>query len=204
MKVLIVDDHPLVRKGIATTLSFEDNIEEIKEASSIGEAMGIIKSYKPEIAIVDLRLGKEYGLNIVENTKREKLMTKFIILTSSLSKEDFLKAKELNVEGYILKEAFAEDMIYAFRVVSRGKKFFDPEMLKYSDGSEHGELQNLTQREKDVLEELGKGLSNVEIAERLFISEHTVKKHVSNILAKLELNHRTQAALLINNSMNVG
>lgn len=204
MKILIVDDHPLVRKGLSSTLSFEDNIEEIQEASNVDEAMNLLTKSEPDIAIIDLNLGKEDGLEIVKRAKEKNLKTKCMILTSSIKKEDFLRAQRVGVDGYILKEAFAEDILYALHVVTRGKKFFDPEILEYKTKQEEdNQLNHLTPREKDVLVELGKGLSNVKIAENLFISEHTVRKHVSNILSKLELTHRTQAALFVNNSLSI-
>lgn len=201
MKILIVDDHPLVRKGIASTLSFEEDIEEILEASNIEEAMRLIRDKKPTLAIVDLYLGNKDGLQIVSDSKKEGVETKFVALTSSIKKEDYIRAREIGVDGYILKEAYAEDILYALNVVLRGKQFIDPEVIRYeiSSTQENKYLAELTPRERDVLIELGKGLSNQEIAKNLFISEHTVKKHVSNILLKLELTHRTQAALLANN-----
>lgn len=204
MKVLVVDDHPLVRKGIISTLSFEKDIEEILEASNKREAMERIRNEKPDLAIVDLYLGREYGLDIVSDSKKKGFKTKFIILTSSLKKEDFLKSKEVGVDGYMLKEAFAEDILYALHVVFRGKPFIDPEIIRYETSSkaEDDYLNSLTPREREVLIELGKGLSNSEIAEKLYISENTVKKHVSNILSKLELEHRTQAALLVSSLSN--
>lgn len=202
MKVLIVDDHPLVRKGIVSTLSFEENIEKILEASNNRDAMELIIDEKPEIAIVDLYLGKEYGLDIVESSKKRGFKTKFIILTSSMKREDFLKSKEVGVDGYVLKEAYAEDIIYAIHLVLRGKRFIDSEIIKFEavSTSENRNLSTLTPREKDVLIELAKGLSNYEIAKKLYISENTVKKHVSSILSKLEVEHRTQATLLVKSS----
>ncbi|NLY77072.1 MAG: response regulator transcription factor [Tissierellia bacterium] len=204
MKILIVDDHPLVRKGIISTLSFEKTIDEIFEASNKDEAMNTIQRAKPELAIVDLYLSGENGLDIVSDSRRRGYKTKFMILTSSVKKDDFIRAKEIGVEGYILKEAFAEDIIYALRVVLRGKKFIDPEIIKYetSSISQDSYLERLTPREREVLEEIANGLSNCDIAQKLYISENTVKKHVSNILSKLELEHRTQAALLVKKSAN--
>lgn len=200
MKVLIADDHPLVRKGLSSTLSFENDIEKIYEASNADEAINALVRYKPDISIIDLQLGKDNGLDIVAEGKKRNVQSKFIIFTSSSRKEDFQRAQAIDVDGYLLKEAFAEDITYAFRVVLRGKKFFDPEILQYKINSkENDDLEELTPREKDVLKELGKGLSNIQIGERLFISEHTVKKHVSNILSKLGLSHRTEAAIYINN-----
>lgn len=200
MKVLIVDDHPLVRKGITSTLSFEKDIEEVLEASNNEEAIRQINTEEPELAIIDLYLGSEYGLEIVSACKKKGFKTKFIILTSSLKREDYLKSKEVGVDGYILKEAFVEDIIYALNLVRRGKQFIDPEIIKYeiASQSDNNYREKLTPRELDVFVELGKGLSNCEIAQKLYISENTVKKHVSNILSKLGLEHRTQAAILAN------
>lgn len=201
MKVLIVDDHPMVRKGIISTLSLEENIDSVLEASNVEEAEAILQKTELEITFIDLRLGRQNGLDIVKWAKKRNIATKFIILTSSSDREDFSKALDACVDGYILKEAYIEDIIYAFNVVARGKKFFDQELLQESkwrsDGAVLGEL---TDRERDVLAELGKGLSNLQIARKLYISENTVKKHVSNILFKLGLNHRLEAALYINNS----
>jgi len=204
MKILVVDDHPLVRKGIVSTLSFEKYVDSILESSNKNEAMHIIQMEKPELAIVDIYLGKENGLDIVSDSKKRGYKTKFMILTSSVKKEDYMKAKEVGVDGYILKEAFAEDIIYAMHVILRGKKFIDPEILRYENvnNSEDVYLERLTPREKEILIELGNGLSNYEIAKKLYISENTVKKHVGSILSKLGLEHRTQAALLVNKSAN--
>jgi len=205
MKVLIVDDHPLVRKGIVSVFAFEREVEEIYEASNVEEGLNKLANYSPEIAIIDLQLGRENELNIVVESKQRKLETKFIILTSSSKKEDFIKAQQVGVDGYILKEAFAEDIIYAVHVVARGKKLFDSSILQYKTNDiKNNHLQSLTLRERDVLIELGKGLSNVQIAKKLYISENTVKKHISSILSKLGLRHRTEAALYANNMMNMG
>ena len=203
MKILLVDDHPMVRKGLLSILSLEDNIEEIKEASNAAETIKMLKEYHPDIMIIDLRLGKDDGLDVVKKAKEISKNTKYIVLTSSSKKDDFLRAQEIGVDGYILKEAFIEDIIYAFRVVARGKKFLDPEMLQYAK-SDEDEFKDLTPREKDVLSELSKGFSNIQIVERLYISENTVKKHISSIFSKLGLSHRLEAAVFVNNTVNFG
>ncbi len=202
MKILIVDDHPMVRKGLSATLLLEEAVKEIKEAANVEEAVRMIKEEKPEISIVDLRLGREDGLDIIRISKQEGLETKFIILTSSMKKEDFMKSRGFQIDGYVLKDAYAEDILYAVHTVAKGRKFFHPEISQLIDNQqEDGELEQLTPRERDVLEALGKGLSNIEIAKKLFISEHTVKKHVSSVLLKLGLTHRTQAALYAKETM---
>lgn len=196
MKVLLVDDHPLVRKGLAAVLSLEADIELVGEASNTKEALDIINRQKPDLALVDLRLGKEYGLDIIEKNKNS-LNCKFIVLTSSAYEEDFRKAEEVGAQGYVLKEALPEELIYAVRLVSRGRKYYDPgimdAMMKASTGDDA--IEELTVREREVLMALGQGLCNRDIAKKLFVTEYTVKKHVSQILAKLELTDRTQAAI---------
>ena len=173
------------------------------EASNINEGMSLLRKERPDLVIVDLYLGDEDGLEIIERARKNNIDTKFLVLTSSLKKEDFNRAEEFGVDGYILKEAFVEDILYAIHVVMRGQRFVDPEILKYSPSNNiiDNHLSELTRRESDVLAVLAKGMSNQQIADELFISEHTVKKHVSSILSKLELEHRTQAALLVNDRM---
>jgi DNA-binding NarL/FixJ family response regulator len=117
MKILIVDDHPIVRKGISSALSFEKDVEKVLEASSLKEAMTLINAEKPELCIVDLYLGEEDGLELLKKAKYESGGVKFVILTSSLKKEDFIRAEEAGADGYILKDAFSEDILYAISVV---------------------------------------------------------------------------------------
>lgn len=201
MKLVIVDDHPLARQGFISMLSGEKNIQEVKEASNIEEAMNIISNEDMEMAVIDLKLGQEDGLDIVSKGKKINVKTKFIVLTSFIPQEDFQRAEEIGVDGYILKDAFAEDILYAIHVISRGKKYYDPEIIRNKDEwGENNLFNSLTTREKDVLKEIGKGLSNEEISKDLYISEHTVKKHVSNILAKLNLKHRSQIVFMMNSN----
>lgn len=206
MKVLVVDDHPLVRKGLRSILSLENNLDNIYEAANIEEAMLILEQEVIDVAIVDLYLGKEFGLDVVERARKSSQnLTKFIILTSSMREEDFNKANKANVDGYILKGAYTDDIIYALRVVVRGKRFIDPEILYYVNTQQNDHsIEHLTSREKDILLVLGEGLSNQQIADKLYISENTVKKHISSIFAKLGMEHRTQAALYANSNNNLG
>lgn len=199
MKLLIVDDHPLVRKGLISILSNEF-INEIKETDNVKEAIDILMKDKTEIAMIDLRLGHENGLDIVTKAKEKNINTKFIILTSFISEEDFNRAEQIGVEGYVLKEAFTEDILYAMNIISRGKKYYSPELIEQKNSLDSNKLKVLTSREKEILKELEKGRSNEEIARSMFISEFTVKKHVSNILAKLNLKNRAQVAYFINSS----
>jgi two-component system, NarL family, nitrate/nitrite response regulator NarL len=199
--ILIVDDHPLVRQGLISLFSFEEDLSCIGEASNNKEALKEIVEKKPDIVLVDLRLGNESGFDLVEKVSSlSSFDPKFIVLTSSAHVADFQRAKVVGAYGYILKEALPEELLYAIRLISNGRKYYDPGILEIVLGfKEEDEFINtLTPKEIEVLRELGSGLSNREIASKLFISENTVKKHVSQILEKLSLSDRTQAALFAN------
>jgi two-component system nitrate/nitrite response regulator NarL len=199
--ILIVDDHPLVRQGLVSLFSFEEDLSCIGEASNNKEAYQLMIEKKPDIALVDLRLGNESGFDFVHKVSGiDDLNCKFIVLTSSAHLADFQKAKELGAHGYVLKEALPEELLYAIRLVSNGRKYYDPGIMELvlGDDEEENGINSLTAKEMEVLRELGAGMSNKEIASRLFISENTVKKHVSQILEKLNLSDRTQAALFAN------
>lgn len=197
MKLLIVDDHDIVRKGIISALSFEEEFEEINEACNISEGMKMLRIHKPDIAIIDVSLRKnENGMEIIKNAKAEKITAQFVILTSSSRQEDYIYARELGVSGYVLKDSPIEDIIYALKTVAKGRQFFDSSMQSYTPKGTHEQIKEiLTDRELEVFRALGIGLTNAQIAERLYITENTVKKHISSILSKLELSHRTEAAL---------
>lgn len=197
MHIVIIDDHPLVRQGLSAVLSIEDDMIIVGEASTAKEGIRSVCEKQPDVAIVDLRLGDSSGLDAIQFCKEEVPGCKYIVLTSSADKEDFCKAEGIGADGYILKQAFPEEIISAVRLVHRGRKYFDPIMV---ENFMHNKINDpfgvLTSRERDVLDALGEGLRNKEIARKLFITEFTVKKHVSQILAKLDLSDRTQAAFL--------
>jgi DNA-binding NarL/FixJ family response regulator len=198
--ILIVDDHPLVRTGLISLFSFEEDLNCIGEAATNEEAFQLILEQKPDIVLVDLRLGNESGFDLVEKATKNDSQSKFIVLTSSAHLADFQKAKDVGAHGYILKEALPEELLFAIRLVSSGRKYYDPGIMELVMGNseEDDYIKSLTPKEMEVLRELGTGLSNREIASNLFISENTVKKHVSQILDKLQLSDRTQAALFAN------
>ena len=203
MKVVIVDDHPLVRKGLTSILSLDGTMEVLGEATNSREALELFKTTKPDLALVDLRLGNESGLELITDAKRLGVTCKFVVLTSSSEENDFKKAKEIGVEGYILKEALPEELLHAITVIRKGRKYYDTAVLELLMNSkqplvEDCHIEQLTPKEKEILIELGKGHSNKEISKTLYITEFTVKKHVSQVFAKLGLADRTQAALYAN------
>jgi two-component system nitrate/nitrite response regulator NarL len=200
MNVLIVDDHPLVCSGIRNILISEENIANVMQANDIKTAMELMSTHSFHLALVDMRLKNETGVDFIENAKSRYPECKFVVLSSSSTAKDFEKAIKAGVDGYILKDAFPEDIIYAVNTVLRGRKYFDPVFMEKKTDPDPGQPlksphELLSPREMEVLFCLGAGLSNKKIADKLFISENTVKKHVSQILAKLNLADRTQAAL---------
>jgi two-component system, NarL family, nitrate/nitrite response regulator NarL len=199
MKIVIIDDHPLVRKGLEMVTSLEPDIELAGFASNGKEALELIEKTRPEIALVDLRLPGEHGLDIIKKAREIHPECKYVILSSYASKEEIRQAMKEKVDGYILKEALPEELITSIRMVSKGRKYFDPVIVQHAmDNQEEGDeskFNELTQRELEVLVSLAQGHNNKAIGEALYISEHTVKKHIGQILTKLNLKDRTQAAL---------
>lgn len=203
MKVVIVDDHPLVRKGLTSILSQDRSIEFLGEATNSREALELFSAVKPELALVDLRLGDESGLDLITEAIRQGITCKFVVLTSSTEEADFKQAKELGVAGYVLKEALPEELLHALLIISKGRRYYDQGVLDFvmkprATLEKNVHVERLTPKEKEILIELGKGLSNKEISQVLYITEYTVKKHVSQVLAKLGLADRTHAALYAN------
>ena len=195
MKVLIVDSEDITRKGIITLLKEKNEDLDFKEASSLEEGKNILLVYPIDLVIMDVNINKKNGIHLIKEVQEKGINPKFLILTHSKRKGDFAKAKELGVEGYILKSATITDISYAIDCVKRGKKYYDTQLSEENNSERRKILSILTEREQEVFFQLGKGLTNTQIAEVLFISENTVKKHISSLLSKLGLTHRTEAAV---------
>jgi DNA-binding NarL/FixJ family response regulator len=198
MKIMIVDDHPLVRRGLETVIHLENDMEVVGTAANGEEAMNVLTGENPDIALVDLRLPGEDGLDIISQARSVNNRCKYIVLTSYASKDEIRRAIALDVDGYILKEALPEEVISSIRLVAKGRKYYDPVVVQHTmehNRDKKNNLDELTCREREVLSALANGLNNKAIANNMFISEHTVKKHLGQIFAKLNLQDRTQAAL---------
>ncbi len=198
MKIAIIDDHPIVCQGISAILAPEKDLDVVACISSGKGAECKLAELAPDMVLVDLRLPGESGLDIIERLKPLLPNSKFVVFSTFSTTDDVLRAMEVGVDGYILKEMLPEELISALRLVSQGRPYIDPSIMQTIvqwQKKTASPLALLTPREREVLESLSRGLSNRQIGEDLFITEHTVKKHIGSILAKLGLDDRTQAAL---------
>ncbi|MDI4649854.1 response regulator [Cohnella hashimotonis] len=199
LKLMILDDHPLVRQGIRGIVSVDGKADVVGEASTVQEALSVMERMLPDLAIVDLNLGGVSGLEFIRQAGELGYSCKYLILTSSATRAELQTAQTLGVDGICLKEALPEDLLYAVDVVARGRKYYDPlfmdSLMDSGPTAEERAFAELTPKELEVLVALGRGCSNKDIARALYITEFTVKKHVSQILCKLNLADRTQAAL---------
>jgi len=195
VRFVCIDEFPLSRQGLITILNSEGGFELVGQAASINEARDVIAKSCPDVVILELRLKCESGFDILAEIKKMNICCKNVVLTFSNKPEDFMRANDLGIDGYILKDAMPEEIVNAIRSVVRGRKYYDPALIEWVLKKQSQQIEQLTIREQQVLSLLGAGLSNKDISVQLFITESTVKKHVGRILAKFGLSSRTQAAL---------
>lgn len=198
IRVLICDDHFMVRQGLSTYFELQDDFEVIGEASNGKQAVEMAKEKRPDVVLMDLFMPELDGLSALRALKGSGI--RVIMLTSFLDAEKAMTAIEEGAMGFLTKDIQPADLVDAIRAVHRGEPRLHPEVMKRlmtrtrHPSQPHGK-ELLTPRELDVLRALAQGLTNREIAEKLVISETTVKTHISSILSKLQLTDRTQAAL---------
>lgn len=201
IKLMLVDDHDMVRKGLAAYLDTEPNYTIVAEASSGNEAVKKAIEYKPDVILMDLIMENGTGIDATKEIMSQGLMCKIIILTSFYDDEMIFPAIEAGATSYILKTASANDIIAAINKAYKGESTIDPKVTQkmMSQLRKPKALhEDLTNRELEVLKLIGKGKSNQEIADELYIGIKTVKTHVSHILEKLQVTDRTQAAIYAN------
>ena len=192
--ILCVDDHPLVRKGIAAILANEKDMKLIAEAGSGAEAVEAFKKFRPDVTLMDLRMAGMDGIEATKEIRKIDADAKIIALTSYDGDQEIYRALEAGVRGYILKESVHTEIVRAIRVVQSGKRLMPPEVAERL--SEHFPQVALTPREIEVLQHVAKGLGNKEIGVRLGTAAGTVKMHLQNILSKLGASDRTHAVTL--------
>ena len=192
LRLLIVDDHPVVRAGLSSMLGTQADIRVIGTASSGEEALRLIRSERIDLALLDLRMPGISGLETLSAIKIERLPTRVIILTSYETDEDIYRSIQAGADGYLLKKASLREMVEAIRTVKAGKRYIPPSIA--SRLAERMLRSNLTQREIEILKLVAKGLTNKQIGKSLDISDNTVRNHVNSIIEKLEVADRTEAA----------
>lgn len=201
VKVLIVDDHAVVRQGLITFLELQDEIEIVGEASNGKEALDKVVKLQPDVVLMDLVMPIMDGLTAIKEIKKLRPETEVIALTSFADDEKVFTAIRSGATGYLLKDVSPADLVKAVLAAERGEVQLHPEVAKKLmhevavPRKENLPDEELTEREKEVLVLLGRGMSNKEIAREISVSEKTVKAHVSSILNKLNLPGRTHAAL---------
>lgn len=204
IKVLIVDDHSLMRQGLKKIIEMEKDIEVIGLAEDGEIAIQKCIELKPDVVLLDINMPNMNGIQALRRIKDMGLSTKIIMLTIHDDREYLLETVNIGAEGYVLKDADSMSLIKAIRTVNQGNTYIHPtladELVKRYNSKDDDckalpSKGKLTRREYEVISLIAEGLNNKEIAERLFISEKTVKNHVSNIFKKIDVNDRTQAAI---------
>lgn len=201
IRVVLVDDHEMIRAGLRGILDRESDISVVGEASSVDEAISVIRLRTPDIAVVDLRLLDGSGLSVIGAIQEQGLKTKPIVLTTFPDDEAIMEAAELGAQAYVLKRSRSDELIEAVRKVAGGASLIDRAMVRQAarrlevDSGDHLDL--LTEREVAVVALIARGLSNRQIAEELYLAEKTVKNYITNLLAKLGLSRRAEVVSLL-------
>ncbi|SIR87189.1 response regulator [Micromonospora avicenniae] len=202
IRVFLLDDHEVVRRGLAGLLQSDGDIEVVGESGSAREAASRIPALRPDVAILDARLPDGNGIDVCRDVRAVDSTIKGLILTSYEDDEALFAAIMAGAAGYVLKQIRGTDLVDAVRRVAAGQSLLDPAVTarvleRIRTGVERPrEFQSLTEQERRILEYVAEGLTNREIAGRMFLAEKTVKNYVSSLLAKLGLERRTQAAVL--------
>jgi DNA-binding NarL/FixJ family response regulator len=204
IRVLVVDDQELFRRGLTMLLNVEDDIEVVGEAADGGAAGALASGLTPDVVLMDVRMPKVTGIEACIAIKDAAPSTRIIMLTVSDEEADLYEAVKNGASGYLLKDSSIDEVAQAVRVVADGQSLISPSMaiklldefkqMSRTDRS-HVPTPRLTERELEVLRLVAQGLNNREIAKQLFISENTVKNHVRNILEKLQLHSRMEAVM---------
>ena len=191
IRIMIVDDHPVVRQGFAGMIATEQEMLVVAEARDGEQAVEAFRLHRPDVTLMDLRMPAMNGVQAITEIRKEFPRSRFIVLTTYDGDEDIYSALRAGAQGYLLKDMYCDEIIEAIKAVHAGLRRIPPQVAMRL--AERPLASELSSRELEVLELIANGRSNKEIADLLRITEPTVKGHVSNILGKLSVNDRTQA-----------
>lgn len=210
-KVLLIDDHELVRVGLGLIIAKDPELEVVAYAKNKNESMDMMKKYFPDVAVIDIRLKGESGIEICKEITRDYPGTKVLMLTSFGDDELIIKSIKAGASGYLLKQVSNNEILRGLKEVADGGCLFDPATTarvmnimrnKVEDKKNETLKERLSDKEYKILSLLGEGKTNTEIGETLQLSTNTVKNYVSNLLTKLELHNRSEAAVFaVNNNV---
>lgn len=194
IRILIADDHPIMRRGLVEEINSQNGMSVVAEAASGKEAMALLGDLQPDIAIVDLRLPDINGIALITEFRKLSPHARTIVLTTAMGDVQIIRAFQAGAHSYLLKNMLRTELIQTIRTVAAGKRRIPPQVA--AQMAKHALDDNLSAREVDVLTCASSGRSNKMIADELRLSEHTVKTHFKNILSKLRANDRTHAVTI--------
>ena len=205
LRLLVVDDHEVVRQGLVALLARRDRFQVVAEAGTVEEALDATRRYQPDLVVMDVRLPDGSGIEACREIRAEYPTTRVVMLTSYPDEEAVLSAIIAGASGYLLKQIRARDLVAALEAVGRGESLLDPAVTekvlervrRIASGTYQDELAQLTAQEQKILMLVAEGKTNKEIAAEVFLSDKTVKNYVSSILSKLNLERRAQAAAFV-------
>ena len=204
VRVFLLDDHEVVRRGLKELLESDGSIEVVGEAANVAQANARIPAVRPDVAILDARLPDGSGIEVCRQVRSADPSIRAIILTSFDDDDALFAAIMAGAAGYILKQVSGDDLVAAVHKVADGAALLDPQVtekvmtrLRQGDQNEPAELKSLSPQERRILDLVAEGLTNRQIGEELFLAEKTVKNYMSSILSKLGLERRTQAAVFV-------
>lgn len=202
IEIIIADDHMMIREGLKQLLELDGTMKVIAEANDGEECLNLLnKNIHPDILLLDINMPKKNGIEVLEYIKQNKILVKVLILTVHNEVEYLLKAVDIGIDGYLLKDSSYDELKEAIDVIISGNTYIQPSLLPALNESmedyalDKEKIEWLTKRELDVLRLISKGCSNKKISDELTISERTVKNHISHIFRKIDVEDRTQAAV---------
>ena len=201
INVMIADDHSMIREGLKQLLELEGNFKVIAEACDGVECLNKLETVTPDVLLLDINMPNMNGLEVLQKMKEKRMKIKVLVLTIHSEVEYLLKAVDIGVNGYLLKDSESAELKKAIHAVVNGDNYIQPSLIPVLNSKmidrdkDVMKIESLTRRELEVLKNLSIGMYNKEIAEKLDISERTLKNHISNIFKKIEVTDRTQAAV---------